>query len=35
MDELGVKRVEVALRDEDKDMEILPWIESDNFNPTI
>jgi cation diffusion facilitator CzcD-associated flavoprotein CzcO len=33
MDELGAKRVEVALRDEDKDMEILPWIESDNFNP--
>jgi len=33
MDELGSKRVEVALRDEDKDMEILPWIEADNFNP--
>ena len=33
MDEIGAKRVEVALRDEDKDMPILPWIESDNFNP--
>ncbi|ALE15700.1 monooxygenase, flavin-binding family [Altererythrobacter epoxidivorans] len=25
--------VEVALRPEDKDMALLPWIESDNFNP--
>jgi cation diffusion facilitator CzcD-associated flavoprotein CzcO len=25
--------VEVALRPEDKDMEILPWIDEDNFNP--
>lgn len=25
--------VEVALRPEDKDMEILPWIDDDNFNP--
>lgn len=33
MDEIGAKRVEVALRDEDKDMAILPWIEADNFNP--
>jgi monooxygenase len=33
MDEKGVKRVEVALRDEDRDMAILPWIEEDNFNP--
>jgi cation diffusion facilitator CzcD-associated flavoprotein CzcO len=33
MDEIGAKRVEVALRDEDRDMEVLPWIESDNFNP--
>jgi len=33
MDERGAKRVEVALRDEDKGMEILPWIEPDNFNP--
>ena len=33
MDRIGAKRVEVALRDEDRDMEILPWIEEDNFNP--
>jgi monooxygenase len=33
MDALGAKRVEVALRDEDRGMEILPWIEEDNFNP--
>jgi len=33
MDAMGAKRIEVALRDEDKDMEILPWIEEDNFNP--
>lgn len=33
MDEVGAKRIEVALRDEDRDMAILPWIEEDNFNP--
>ena len=33
MDAIGARRVEVALRDEDADMEILPWIEEDNFNP--
>jgi cation diffusion facilitator CzcD-associated flavoprotein CzcO len=33
MDRIGAKRVEVALRDEDRDMQILPWIEEDNFNP--
>ena len=33
MDEIGAKRIEVALRDTDQDMEILPWIEEDNFNP--
>lgn len=33
MDKLGVHKVEVALRPEDAGMEILPWIESDNFNP--
>ncbi len=33
MDSLGAKRVEVALREEDKDMPILPWIEEENFNP--
>ncbi|MBK1659318.1 flavin-containing monooxygenase [Paracraurococcus ruber] len=29
----GAKRVEVALRPEDADMEILPWIDPENFNP--
>ena len=33
MDAKGVKRVDVALRDEDRDMALLPWIEGDNFNP--
>ena len=33
MDEVGARRVEVALRDEDADMPLLPWIEEDNFNP--
>ena len=29
----GVSQVEVAFRPEDRGMEILPWIEDDNFNP--
>jgi len=29
----GAKRVEVALRPEDKNMPLLPWIDPDNFNP--
>jgi cation diffusion facilitator CzcD-associated flavoprotein CzcO len=33
MDEVAARRVEVALRDEDKNMAILPWIEEENFNP--
>ena len=33
MDAIGAKRVEVALRDEDADMPLLPWISDDNFNP--
>ena len=33
MDQLGAKKVEVALRACDADMAILPWIETDNFNP--
>ena len=33
MEEKGAKRVEVALRPEDKDMELLPWIDPENFNP--
>jgi cation diffusion facilitator CzcD-associated flavoprotein CzcO len=34
MDEVGAKRIDVTLRDEDKGMAILPWIETDNFNPS-
>ncbi len=33
MNEIGAKRIEVGLRGEDADMEILPWIEQENFNP--
>ena len=33
MDRLQAGRVEVALRGEDADMKLLPWIEEDNFNP--
>ena len=33
MDEVGAKQVAVALRDEDEEMEILPWIAQENFNP--
>lgn len=33
MDAKGVKQVEVALRPEDADMKILPWIDAENFNP--
>jgi cation diffusion facilitator CzcD-associated flavoprotein CzcO len=33
MDEKGAKRVEVALRPEDRDMPLLDWIDSENFNP--
>ncbi len=33
MEEKGAKRVEVALRPEDKEMELLPWIDPENFNP--
>ncbi len=29
----GVRKVEVALRPEDKDMALLPWIDPENFNP--
>lgn len=34
MDERGAARVDVALRPEDKDMELLPWIDPQNFNPS-
>ncbi|HMT44442.1 MAG TPA: NAD(P)/FAD-dependent oxidoreductase [Chakrabartia sp.] len=33
MDDKSAKKVEVVLRPEDKDMQLLPWIESENFNP--
>ncbi|NOG71314.1 NAD(P)/FAD-dependent oxidoreductase [Roseicella sp. DB1501] len=33
MKEKGARRVEVALRPEDRDMAILPWIDPENFNP--
>ena len=33
MDELGAHRVEVALRPQDKDMKLGPWIDPENFNP--
>lgn len=33
MDRIGAKEVRVELRDEDRDMEILPWMDPDNFNP--
>ena len=29
----GAKRVEVALRTEDHNMPLLPWLDTDNFNP--
>ncbi len=33
MEQKGATRVDVALRPEDKDMELLPWIDPENFNP--
>ena len=33
MDEAGMDEVRVELRMQDQDMEILPWMDSDNFNP--
>ncbi|WP_374471123.1 flavin-containing monooxygenase [Phenylobacterium sp.] len=33
MDEKGAKKVSLALRPEDRDMPILPWIDPENFNP--
>ena len=33
MDERGATKVTVGLRPEDEDMEILPWMDPDNFNP--
>ena len=33
MDKKGATRVEVRLRPEDADMELLPWIDTEDFNP--
>lgn len=33
MKAIGVRKVTVGLRPEDKDMPILPWIDAENFNP--
>jgi cation diffusion facilitator CzcD-associated flavoprotein CzcO len=33
MDKKGASSVAVTLREEDRDMEIQPWIDSDDFNP--
>ncbi|QBY05875.1 NAD(P)/FAD-dependent oxidoreductase [Thalassotalea sp. HSM 43] len=33
MDDKQVKQVTMTLREEDKDMELLPWINTDEFNP--
>ncbi len=33
MDAKGARKVEVALRPEDKDMPLLDWIDTENFNP--
>jgi cation diffusion facilitator CzcD-associated flavoprotein CzcO len=33
MKQKQVRKVEVALRPEDKDMPLLPWIDTENFNP--
>jgi hypothetical protein len=33
MEKKGAKRVEVALRPEDEGMELLPWMDTENFNP--
>jgi len=33
MEEIGAKQVDVALRPEDAEMKLLPWIDPENFNP--
>ena len=33
MDAKGAKKVTPSLRDEDRDMTLLPWIDTENFNP--
>ena len=34
MEARGAPRVEVSLRDEDKNMELLPWQDPESFNPS-
>ena len=33
MNKAGAKKVEVALRAEDHNMQLMPWVDPDNFNP--
>jgi len=33
MDGIGAEKVEVGLRPEDQEMELLPWMDTNNFNP--
>jgi cation diffusion facilitator CzcD-associated flavoprotein CzcO len=33
MKKAGAKKVEVALRAEDHNMQLMPWVDPDNFNP--
>jgi cation diffusion facilitator CzcD-associated flavoprotein CzcO len=33
MDRIGARKVTVALRSQDRDMPLLPWIDPENFNP--
>ena len=33
MDDQGFSRVVPVLREEDRDMPLLPWMDEDNFNP--
>ncbi|WP_093085463.1 flavin-containing monooxygenase [Sphingobium sp. AP50] len=33
MDRIGARRVDVVLREQDRDMPLLPWIDPDNFSP--
>jgi hypothetical protein len=33
MKQKGARRVTVTLRQEDKDMKLLPWIDTESFNP--
>ncbi|NVK10459.1 MAG: FAD-containing monooxygenase EthA, partial [Gammaproteobacteria bacterium] len=33
MDAKGAHEVQVALREQDRDMDLLPWIDTNEFNP--